>query len=90
VKPWDDSSGVPQKFGDVRAVADILNCSTPTVWRRAADGTLPASHKLGRLRRWWLPDIYGIARKEVPMSPPNATKPARNLPAGIVVETHST
>lgn len=35
-----------------REVADFLQVSIPTLYRRVADGTLPKPVKLGSLSRW--------------------------------------
>ena len=33
-------------------LAEILNCSTSTVWRRVADGTISPPLKIGGMSRW--------------------------------------
>jgi predicted DNA-binding transcriptional regulator AlpA len=38
-------------------VAALLSCSRATVWRRVADGTLPAPLKFGGLSRFVLSEI---------------------------------
>ncbi len=36
----------------VRDIAAVLGCSTPTVWRRVADGSIPQPVKIGGMTRW--------------------------------------
>ena len=36
----------------VRDAASALGCSIATVWRRAADGSIPKPIKLGGMTRW--------------------------------------
>ena len=40
--------------------AGILNVSTPTFWRRVADGTVPKPLKFGRLSRWPRSEILNV------------------------------
>ncbi len=40
------------KLLDVEAVADLLQCSTRTVYRLADGGKMPSPMKLGALVRW--------------------------------------
>ena len=46
----------PILISDVEA-AKLLGCSRTTIWRRAADGTLPKPLKLGGLSRFVLSEI---------------------------------
>lgn len=41
-------------------IAAILGCSTATVWRRVADGTLPAPVRLVGLSRWPRSEILAV------------------------------
>ena len=41
-----------RRLGDVEVVADVMQISPRTVWRRVADGTLPKPISLGRAKRW--------------------------------------
>ncbi|MCZ8133419.1 MAG: helix-turn-helix domain-containing protein [Rhodobacteraceae bacterium] len=43
-----------------REVAALLGCSVCTIWRRAADGKIPAPVKLGGLTRWRASDIEAL------------------------------
>lgn len=45
-------------------VAAILDVSTPTVWRHAAAGLLPAPHKRGNVCTWELGAVKRAARGE--------------------------
>lgn len=38
-------------------VARMLACSRATVWRRAAEGALPAPLRIGGMTRWRMSDI---------------------------------
>lgn len=42
----------PAKLLDVQAVAELLDCSTRTVFRLADAGRMPAPVKVGSLVRW--------------------------------------
>ncbi|MGT2471541.1 helix-turn-helix transcriptional regulator [Paraburkholderia terrae] len=37
---------------DVRTVAGLYGCSTPTVWRRVNAGLVPSPRKFGMSTRW--------------------------------------
>jgi predicted DNA-binding transcriptional regulator AlpA len=37
---------------NVKETAHALGCSVATVWRKAADGTLPKPVKIGGMTRW--------------------------------------
>ena len=41
-------------------VAEMLGCSTATIWRRVADGTLPAPVRFGGLSRWSQSEIVSV------------------------------
>ena len=43
-----------------REVASLLCCSKATVWRRVADGTLPAPIKLGGTTRWVKSEVLAV------------------------------
>jgi predicted DNA-binding transcriptional regulator AlpA len=43
-----------------REVAKMLGCSIPTVWRRAADGTIPMQIKIGGISRWPQSEIQAV------------------------------
>ena len=47
-KPADS----PARLLDVQAVAELLDCSTRTVYRLSDRGAMPAPYKLGNLCRW--------------------------------------
>lgn len=51
------AQGVTEKFLTVSEVADLLNCSKSTIWRRSADQTLPQPVKFGHTTRWPLSEI---------------------------------
>ncbi len=51
------SPSTRRRLGDVEVVADVMQVSARTVWRRVADGTLPKPISLGRSKRW---DLDGI------------------------------
>ncbi|SAL75811.1 hypothetical protein AWB74_04879 [Caballeronia arvi] len=42
---------------DVRTVAGLYGCSTPTVWRRVNAGLIPAPRKFGMSTRWNVGDL---------------------------------
>lgn len=46
-----------EKFLNAHTVASRLGCSTSTIWRRSADGTLPQPIKFGHATRWLLSEI---------------------------------
>ncbi|MEI5680480.1 MULTISPECIES: helix-turn-helix transcriptional regulator [unclassified Mesorhizobium] len=45
-----------------REVADFLQVSIPTLYRRVADGTLPKPFKLGGLSRWSQSEILAAIK----------------------------
>jgi predicted DNA-binding transcriptional regulator AlpA len=53
-------------------VADFLQISIPSLYRRIADGTLPQPLKLGSLSRWPKSEIVAVIEK---------AKARRNIPA---------
>lgn len=44
-------------------VAAAFQCSKATVWRRVADGTLPAPIKICGISRWPLSEIEAVIEK---------------------------
>jgi len=51
-KPQSPPADSPAKLLDVKAVAELLDCSTRHVYRLSDAGRLPAPVKLGTLVRW--------------------------------------
>lgn len=43
-----------------REVAQVLQVSIPTFWRRVADGTVPKPVKIGALSRWPRSEIMAV------------------------------
>ena len=43
-----------------REVAAILGCSRSSLWRWAADGTVPRPLRIGGMSRWRQSDIKGL------------------------------
>jgi excisionase family DNA binding protein len=75
--PHNQPSRRAKRLGDERTLAEMLLVSRATVRRRLADGTLPASLRIGGLRRWDLDVVEAwiaggclpqraIAKKAVP------------------------
>ncbi|MFG1346125.1 AlpA family transcriptional regulator [Xanthobacter autotrophicus DSM 431] len=50
----------PDPLLNVKESAALLGVSTPTFWRRVADGTAPKPLKLGSLSRWPRSEILGV------------------------------
>ena len=48
---------------DVHAVAKLLSIDERSVWRRAADRTLPKPVKVGRSARWFASDIANYQQR---------------------------
>jgi excisionase family DNA binding protein len=59
------------KMVDVRAVADLLNCSKRHVYRMSDGGLMPPPVKLGALVRW--------RRREIEEWISNGCKPVRTV-----------
>jgi len=56
-RPPSSQQAERRRLGDVDVVADVLQISVRSVWRRVADGTLPRPISLGRAKRW---DLDGL------------------------------
>ena len=46
-------------ISDVRAAA-LLGCSRTSIWRYAANGTIPKPMKIGRMSRWKIEYIENV------------------------------
>jgi predicted DNA-binding transcriptional regulator AlpA len=46
-----------------KEAAKVLHISTPTFWRRVADGTVPKPVKIGSLSRWPHSEITAVIEK---------------------------
>jgi len=49
---------------DVRAVAGLYGCSTPTVWRRVRTALIPLPRKFGGSTRWNVGELRRSLRGE--------------------------
>ncbi|WP_373429694.1 helix-turn-helix transcriptional regulator [Paracoccus sp. WLY502] len=47
-------------------VARMLACSRATVWRRTAEGALPAPLRIGGITRWRMSDICDFIARGTP------------------------
>lgn len=64
------SAAEPAKLRDVKAVADVLDCSTQHVYRLSDAGRMPRPLRLGSLVRWsrfeieeWIASVAPLAGK---------------------------
>ena len=46
-------------------VAEILNCSKATVWRYAANGTLPPPIRIGGMSRWRMSEAAAVIEQAI-------------------------
>lgn len=51
------------RFLSVREVAKYLGCSSATIWRRTADGTLPQPVKIGAMTRWSQTELFNYVEE---------------------------
>lgn len=53
----------PDPLLNVKESAALLRISTPTFWRRVADGTVPKPVKFGGLSRWPRSEILNVIER---------------------------